>query len=155
MARSRLYRSQFLQVNTRLQALSEIYKIYIPLHLSDLNNSANVRHEILCFLRTFFTVSPAKSAICCNFVPICVETWLILDHQENVGKKTFVSSSSCSSFRPFATCSLSSSICRTGAAELVLAEPAGCKASVANCVPSSYAGPPKKRTWGCPTEVGL
>ena len=45
MARSRLYRSQFLQVNTRLKALGEIYKIYIPLHLSDLKNSANFRRK--------------------------------------------------------------------------------------------------------------
>ena len=46
-ARSRLYRSRFLQVNTRLKALGEIYKIYIPLHLSDLNNSANFRRKFL------------------------------------------------------------------------------------------------------------
>ena len=39
-ARSRLCRSQILQVNTRLKALAEIYQICIPLHLSDVNNSA-------------------------------------------------------------------------------------------------------------------
>ena len=32
-ARSRLYRRQILQVNTRLKALDEIYKIYTLLHL--------------------------------------------------------------------------------------------------------------------------
>ena len=47
--RSRLYRRQILQVNTRLKALGEIYKIYIPLHLSDLNKSAIVgRADIKC-----------------------------------------------------------------------------------------------------------
>ena len=35
-ARSRLYRSQFLQVNTRSTALDEIFKIYISLRPSDL-----------------------------------------------------------------------------------------------------------------------
>ena len=39
-ARSRLYRSQILQVNTRWKALVEIYKIYMLLHRSDLNISA-------------------------------------------------------------------------------------------------------------------
>ena len=42
-ARSRLYRRRFLQVNTRLKALDEIYKIYTFLHRSDLNISAKVR----------------------------------------------------------------------------------------------------------------
>ena len=40
---TRLYRSQFLQVNTRLTALDEIYKIYMLLHRSDLNISAEIR----------------------------------------------------------------------------------------------------------------
>ena len=38
-ARSRLYRRQILQVNTRLKALDEIYKIYTPLHRSALNSA--------------------------------------------------------------------------------------------------------------------
>ena len=41
-ARSRLYRSQHLQVNTRLKALDEIYKIYILLHQSDLKILAKI-----------------------------------------------------------------------------------------------------------------
>ena len=32
-ARSQLYQSQYLQVNSRLKALDEIYKIYTRLHL--------------------------------------------------------------------------------------------------------------------------
>ena len=39
MARSRLYRSRFVQVNIRWKALDEIYKIYMLLHSSDLNIS--------------------------------------------------------------------------------------------------------------------
>ena len=44
-ARSRLYRSRFLQVNTstRLKALDEIYNIYTRLHRSEFRNSAEVR----------------------------------------------------------------------------------------------------------------
>ena len=45
-ARSRLYRSQNLQVNTRWKALDEIYKICMLLHRSDLNILANV-HQFL------------------------------------------------------------------------------------------------------------
>ena len=41
-ARSRLYRSQLLQVNTRWKALDEIYKIYMLLHRTDLNISAKI-----------------------------------------------------------------------------------------------------------------
>ena len=37
MARSRLYRSRFLQENIRSKALDEIYKIHMLLHRSDLN----------------------------------------------------------------------------------------------------------------------
>ena len=44
MARSRLYRSQILLVNTRWKALDKIYKIYMRLHRSDLNMSAKTRH---------------------------------------------------------------------------------------------------------------
>ena len=49
-ARSRLYRSQILQVNTRWKALDEIYyKIYMLLHRSDLNISAKCFHVFLAF----------------------------------------------------------------------------------------------------------
>ena len=62
MARSRLYRSQFLQVNTRLKALDEIYQISIPLHLSDLNNFVTnfgiyLFFFILAFLKNISQVS--------------------------------------------------------------------------------------------------
>ena len=39
--RSLLYRRQILQENIRWKALDEIYKIYMLLHRSDLNISAN------------------------------------------------------------------------------------------------------------------
>ena len=42
-ARSLLYRRQILQESIRWKALDEIYKIYMLLHRSDLNISANVR----------------------------------------------------------------------------------------------------------------
>ena len=41
-ARSRLYRSRLLQVNTRLRALDELYKIYVLLHRSDISISATI-----------------------------------------------------------------------------------------------------------------
>ena len=44
-ARSRLYRRRFLQVNTHFSALFEIYKISIPSHRSDLENSVKNRHQ--------------------------------------------------------------------------------------------------------------
>ena len=48
LAGSRLYRSQILQVNMRWKALDEIYKIYMILHRSDLNISANF-HRFFTF----------------------------------------------------------------------------------------------------------
>ena len=48
-ARSRLYRSQILQVNIRLKALDEIYKIYMLLYRSDLNISQIVRKTFPLF----------------------------------------------------------------------------------------------------------
>ena len=42
-ARSRLYRSQILQPNAHFSAFFEIYKIYNPLHRSDLEISAKNR----------------------------------------------------------------------------------------------------------------
>ena len=47
--RSRLYRSQILQVNIRWKALYEIYKICMFLHRSDLNISANFHQIFLAF----------------------------------------------------------------------------------------------------------
>ena len=54
-----------------LEALDEIYQMFIPLHLSDLNNSENFRHEFWRVLTNFQTAS-SKFAIfvtkfCWNF----------------------------------------------------------------------------------------
>ena len=54
MARSRLYRSRFLQVNFRWKALDEIYKIYMLLHRSDLNISAKLCQTSSHFSAIFF-----------------------------------------------------------------------------------------------------
>ena len=48
-ARSLLYRRQILQENIRRKALYEIYKIYMFLHRSDLNISANFHQTFLAF----------------------------------------------------------------------------------------------------------
>ena len=48
--RSRLYRSQLLQVNIRLKVVDEIYKIYIFLNRSDLNISATCV-EMFCYFK--------------------------------------------------------------------------------------------------------
>ena len=53
-ARSRLYRSRFLQANTRWKSFDEIYQIYIPFHLSDLNQSTNLHRECWWFVHLFF-----------------------------------------------------------------------------------------------------
>ena len=50
-ARSLLYRRQILQANIRWKALDEIYKIYMLLHRSDLNISANFRPTFSHFLQ--------------------------------------------------------------------------------------------------------
>ena len=73
MARSRPYRSRFLQVNTRWKALDEIYKIYMLLHRSDLNISANFRHEFLRidYFSQFFK---HRRQNCSMIVPIRAET---------------------------------------------------------------------------------
>ena len=51
-ARSRLYRRRFLQPNTNFSAFFEIYKIYNPLHRSDLNFSKK-RVTILVILNNY------------------------------------------------------------------------------------------------------
>ena len=48
-ARYRLYRNQILQEYTRWKALDEIYKIYLVLHRSNLNISANFRRIVWRF----------------------------------------------------------------------------------------------------------
>ena len=60
--RARLYRSRFCEyvLNARWKALDEIDQkymsplIYIHLHLSDPNKSADVRHEVWCFFSEVF-----------------------------------------------------------------------------------------------------
>ena len=48
-SRSRLYRRQNLQVNTRWKALAEIYKMYMLLHRSDLTILENFRQTFSHF----------------------------------------------------------------------------------------------------------
>ena len=67
-ARSHLYRRQILQENIRWKALDEIYKIYMPLHRSDLNIS-----EIF---RQFFSHFLAK--ICKNSLFLNSFHWFLL-----------------------------------------------------------------------------
>ena len=57
-----LYRSQISQPDTHRKALGEIYQIYIPLHLSDLKNSANFRRKFWWHFHEF----QAKSLKFCN-----------------------------------------------------------------------------------------
>ena len=52
--RSLLYRRQIFQENIRWKALDEIYKIYILLHRSDLNISANVHQLFFAFVQFSF-----------------------------------------------------------------------------------------------------
>ena len=52
-ARSRLYRSRFLQPNTHVSAFFEIYKICNPLHRSDLKTSHKKSPNVFVFLLSF------------------------------------------------------------------------------------------------------
>ena len=60
-ARSRLYRSRFLQPNTRWKALDEIYQIDIPLHRSTRKISANFRQT---FCKHFQIFSRKLAKVC-------------------------------------------------------------------------------------------
>ena len=60
VARSRLYRRRFLQVNTRWKALDEIYKIYILLHRSDLKISAKNRQH---FFREWIIINKSPQTL--------------------------------------------------------------------------------------------
>ena len=61
-ARSRLYRSRFLQPNTHFAAFFEIYKIIIPLHRSKFKILANFRRKVFAIFKIsskiliFFTI---------------------------------------------------------------------------------------------------
>ena len=66
-ARSRLYRSQFLQVNTRLKALDEIYKIYTLLHRSAFKISAKLRQTFSHFHNFIFKISLIFPNSCSKF----------------------------------------------------------------------------------------
>ena len=72
MARSRMYRSRFLQENIRWKALDEIYKIYMLLHRSDPNISANFRREFSRFF--IILIFKQLRQNCSTFVPIRAET---------------------------------------------------------------------------------
>ena len=75
-----------MSVNTRLNRESSWRDLsdLRSLHLSDLKNSANVRHKFYWFFRIeCFKQNRQHFA---SLVPIFAETWLILDHQENVEK---------------------------------------------------------------------
>ena len=65
-ARSRLYRRYNLQLNARLKALDEIYKIYSLLHRSTFENSAKVRFTFshFCVLIMFIL---KKYVYACNY----------------------------------------------------------------------------------------
>ena len=75
MARSRLYRSRFLQVNIRWKALDEIYKIYMLLHSSDLNISEKYFSKFSSrIFENFSQIFKQHRQNCSMFVPICAET---------------------------------------------------------------------------------
>jgi hypothetical protein len=68
-----LYRCRYLRIYSiySFESSNEIYQIYIPLHLYDLNNSANVLHE---FGRFFSYVFERRRQHFTIFVSICAET---------------------------------------------------------------------------------
>lgn len=88
-ARYRLYRNQMLQENTRWKALDEIYKIYMLLHRSDLNISANFHRFFLAFsIRNakkfdFFQISSWFSLILMRFARIFLD---VLEKRCNYSK---------------------------------------------------------------------
>ena len=55
--RSLQYRRQILQETIRWKALDDIYKVYVPLHRSDLNISENVRETFSHFLKILQNLS--------------------------------------------------------------------------------------------------
>ena len=55
-ARSRLYRSRFLQPNTHFAALFEIYKNIISLHRSEFNTLANFRRKVFAIFKISFNI---------------------------------------------------------------------------------------------------
>ena len=65
-ARSRLYRNESLQVNSRWKALDEIYKIHKPLHRSELKNSAKFRQTFSHFYSFVFEISLIFRNCCPN-----------------------------------------------------------------------------------------
>ena len=79
-----------MQVNTRLKALDEMYQICIPLHLSDINK-VTIQQIFVTNFGDYYFVHKFSNNIICQFFAIfvtsCAETSLIIDHQENVGKK--------------------------------------------------------------------
>ena len=70
-ARSRLYRNESLQGNTRWKALDEIYKIYKLLHRSAFKNSAKFRQTFSHFYSSMFK----SSLIFRNVCPFFQNVW--------------------------------------------------------------------------------
>ena len=66
-ARSRLYRNESLQVNSRWKALDEIYKIYKLLHRSAFKNSAKFRQACSHFCSFIFKSSLIFRNFCSTF----------------------------------------------------------------------------------------
>ena len=65
-ARSRLYRNESLQLNSRWKALDEIYKIYKLLHRSAFKNSAKFRQTFSHFYSFVFEISLIFRNFCAN-----------------------------------------------------------------------------------------
>ena len=68
-ARSRLYRSRFLQPNTHFAAFFEIYKIIIPLHRPEFKILANFRRKVFAI----FKISSKKLTFFMIFIGFCTD----------------------------------------------------------------------------------
>ena len=68
-ARSRLYRSRFLQPNTHFAGFFEIYKIVIPLHRSRFNILANFHRKLFAI----FKLSPNFLRFFTVFIEFCTD----------------------------------------------------------------------------------
>ena len=81
-ARSRLYRRRILQLNSHFSAFFEIYKISIPSHRSNLENSVKTRHQfceieywkfnrnITIFARKLLFLAEIEMKFCRNFANV-------------------------------------------------------------------------------------
>ena len=71
-ARSRLYRSRFLQPNTHFAAFFEIYKISIPLHRFKFKILANFRRKVFAIFKNSFKILIFFTMLI-GFVPILMK----------------------------------------------------------------------------------